>query len=175
MMEASDEEMNREARGAIKEEWVKQVYPVRKEDEMSFEDNIPSSSEHLRVPRVHFVTQKFTDNRLASSDMRPYDRESRSRRIDHLPMRDPPRDLARDIEEDIPHFERSYRSYGQPMERGRAFYRYLYTLSRFVSVSQIIKLFMLEMNIPDLINGIIGNINVQDTKTTKDRAMISVP
>ncbi|KAH1023411.1 hypothetical protein HUJ04_012616 [Dendroctonus ponderosae] len=123
MMEASDEDMNREARGAIKEEWVKQVYPVRKEDEMSFEDNIPSSSEHLRVPRVHFVTQKFTDNRLASSDMRPYDREPRSRRIDRLPVRDPPRDLARDIEEDNPHFERSYRSYGQPMERGRAFYR----------------------------------------------------
>ncbi|CAG9759809.1 unnamed protein product [Ceutorhynchus assimilis] len=114
-MEIPSEDSNREARGAIKEHWAKQVYPVRKSDELTFDDSFPLSSENARTPRVHFVTQKFADNRLAPSDRsdRSYDREPRSRQLD-----EPPRELTKEFERDIerqnPYNERIFRSFSQP-------------------------------------------------------------
>lgn len=44
----------REPRGATKEQWLKQPYPVERGEE----DNVPSASDNIRAPRVHFVTQR---------------------------------------------------------------------------------------------------------------------
>lgn len=45
---------DREPRGATKEQWIKQPYPV----ERPVDDNVPSASDSIRAPRVHFVTQR---------------------------------------------------------------------------------------------------------------------
>lgn len=45
---------DREPRGATKEQWIKQPYPV----ERPVDDNVPSASDNIRAPRVHFVTQR---------------------------------------------------------------------------------------------------------------------
>lgn len=118
-MEQPNEDLNREARGATKDYWVKQVYPIRKSDEMSFDDNIPSSSENVRAPRVHFVTQKFGDNGLASTELRSFEREPRSRHLDREPPRELSRDLNREVGREIPYYERRFRSYGKPEDRER--------------------------------------------------------
>lgn len=59
-MEQPNEDLNREARGATKDYWVKQVYPIRKSDEMSFDDNIPSSSENVRAFCYSEIRRKWT-------------------------------------------------------------------------------------------------------------------
>ncbi|KAL1493334.1 hypothetical protein ABEB36_011408 [Hypothenemus hampei] len=112
IIDSTEEDQNREARAAIQEHWTKQEYPVRK-DEMLF-----SSSEHVRAPRVHFVTQnRLHDSRLAPSEFRPYERESRARYILDVE----PRDLPPPPRRDDPYYRR-YRSYeGPPSER--EFYR----------------------------------------------------
>ncbi|XP_066254893.1 uncharacterized protein [Euwallacea similis] len=144
------DDINRESRGAKVEHWMKNVYPVSKGDEVAFNDNLPSSSDSIRAPRVHFVTQNFEDNRLAHSELRPYEREARARYFDReserafapervlaperslvseralLPERGlPPRDLDREMTRDNP-YRRRFRSYG-PLtalrEPERGYYR----------------------------------------------------
>ncbi|KAJ8927277.1 hypothetical protein NQ314_020280, partial [Rhamnusium bicolor] len=77
-----DKDTQRETRGATKDQWVKQMYPVRRNEE--HEDNTPSSTEHenenIRAPRVHFVTQGMSESALRPEYNR-YDREARARSL----------------------------------------------------------------------------------------------
>ncbi|KAK5639204.1 hypothetical protein RI129_011696 [Pyrocoelia pectoralis] len=75
----------REPRGAIREQWVKQPYPVIVDD-THFEDSIMENSD--RVPRAHFVTQRRLEPSPAIYRM--YEREGRSR------------DTFRDLDRDLP-------------------------------------------------------------------------
>lgn len=92
-----------EARGATKEQWVKQIYPVRRNDDL-YDDNSQISSESVRAPRVHFVTQRRNEILPPSPTYHLYDRESRARNLDKeiprdLPTRDlPGRDLSREFD-----------------------------------------------------------------------------
>ncbi|XP_060515863.1 uncharacterized protein LOC132695568 [Cylas formicarius] len=86
MMDDPDDEINRETRGATNEHWIKQPYPVRKTDELAFEDNMPSSSENIRFPRVHLDKNGAEDG---SPDFRHNQREARSRGLN----KDGPRDV----------------------------------------------------------------------------------
>ncbi|XP_030756559.1 uncharacterized protein LOC115882546 [Sitophilus oryzae] len=92
----SDQDTLRKSREITNEQWVKQVYPVRRPDEFAFDDNLPSSSENFRVPRVNFVTQKLSDSGLASTDVRSSGRQARARNLDRDIARDYPKDLLRD-------------------------------------------------------------------------------
>ncbi|KAB0800995.1 hypothetical protein PPYR_05349 [Photinus pyralis] len=74
----------REARGATREQWVKQPYPVTIDD-TNFEDNMAASSD--RAPRAHFVTQRRLEPSPAIYRMQ--EREGRSREL----YRDSDRDL----------------------------------------------------------------------------------
>ncbi|KAK4871953.1 hypothetical protein RN001_016077 [Aquatica leii] len=81
----------REPRGVVKEQWVKQPYPVRS---MFPNDDSVTASTDAKAPRVHFVTQR----RLESSPpvvYRTYEREGRSRDVHRDGERDLPRSASR--------------------------------------------------------------------------------
>ncbi|KAF5277244.1 hypothetical protein FQR65_LT00352 [Abscondita terminalis] len=80
----------REPRGVIKEQWIKQPYPVRSPtaNDNNFDDSA-SASTNVKAPRVHFVTQKRLES-APPAVYRTYEREGRSR------------DVHRDSEREIP-------------------------------------------------------------------------
>lgn len=90
---------NREPRGAIKDQWIKQPYPVQSKSETSYEDVSPSATESVRAPRVHFVTQRRSES-SASPVYRQYNFEA-NRNYKDSP-RDAPRDAPRDSPRDSP-------------------------------------------------------------------------
>ncbi|XP_049826401.1 uncharacterized protein LOC109608324 isoform X2 [Aethina tumida] len=90
---------SREAR--TKESWMKQPYPVRRSDSIHYDDNIPASSESVRAPRVHFVTQR----RLESGMPRSYEREARAKNFDR---NDYFRDTSREMDYYQPRYSRHY-------------------------------------------------------------------
>ncbi|KAF2884349.1 hypothetical protein ILUMI_21798 [Ignelater luminosus] len=87
----------REPRGATKEQWVKQPYPVHSVsiDENNYEDNIPSPSE-VRAPRVHFVTQRRLESAPPNNgNFGNFEREGRARDFSKDSPREAPRTAAR--------------------------------------------------------------------------------
>ncbi|CAH0562608.1 unnamed protein product [Brassicogethes aeneus] len=89
---------NKNFEDRTKEQWTKQLYPVRRSD--NYEDNTQVSSETVRAPRVHFVTQR----RLESNVPKTYEREARSR------------DLSTDKTRDMDYYQPRYsRHYSPPI------------------------------------------------------------
>lgn len=110
-------ESNREPRGAMKEQWIKQPYPVQMPQESNYNDNIPASSDNIRAPRVHFVTHRVSESTHMPSIYRSFDRDGRSRDFDKDFVGDLSKDIARDMDR-----EYSFRS-GYRMEPSHS-YRY---------------------------------------------------
>ncbi|KAJ8912201.1 hypothetical protein NQ315_003805 [Exocentrus adspersus] len=97
--EFDEDELPRETRGATKDQWVKQLYPVRRRDEL--EDNTAAAAaaekEFVRAPRVHFVTQGMSESSPRYDFYSRYDREGRARDLNkeltYSLGRDPYRDM----------------------------------------------------------------------------------
>ncbi|XP_076261592.1 uncharacterized protein LOC143197234 [Rhynchophorus ferrugineus] len=101
---------SRKSREIYNQPWLKRDR-MRKNDDFSFDDNMPSSNENVRIPRVNFVTQKFTDNGLASTAPRSLNREPRTRSVN------------RDVRSDIGQEEGSYDGRMRMFDRMRPYYR----------------------------------------------------
>lgn len=97
----TDKEATREARGATNEQWVRQPVSVRRSDDYE-EDSHQSSSDIVRAPRVHFVTQN-TENR--------YDREGRARSLNSDLNRQLSRDMSAEMDAYRPRYTRPLRYY----------------------------------------------------------------
>ncbi|KAJ8949094.1 hypothetical protein NQ318_016999 [Aromia moschata] len=110
-------ETMRESRGATKEQWVKQEYPVRRSDH---EDNSLTSSEqdNLRAPRVRFVTQGMSES-APRPEYNRYDREARSRNLNKELAWNLARDPYRDMDLYQPRYTRNYVPRSDPPYRGR--------------------------------------------------------
>nr|CAI5865575.1 unnamed protein product [Callosobruchus analis] len=110
----------REPRGATKEQWVKQQYPVRNDE--TYDD--PAPSENVRAPRVNFVTHGLGP---------PPSRYEREPRIDTRETREPrdyreprgmvglnkdfyDRQLIRDLSSEMDYY---YPRYSRPWRQGR--------------------------------------------------------
>lgn len=89
-------EGSREPRGATKEQWVKQPYPVHalSVDDNNYDDTVPSPSD-VRAPRVHFVTQRRLETAPPQGNYGNYEREGRSRDLSRDSVREPPRAASR--------------------------------------------------------------------------------
>ncbi|XP_056636454.1 uncharacterized protein LOC130445012 [Diorhabda sublineata] len=112
----------RETRGVTKDQWVKQPFPVQRE-ETAYDDSVQFSSDTLRAPRVHFVT-----NGIEQKDPLEYkfDRQSRSRSLNRYS----PTDLSAEMDYYQPRFARNYvpreRPYDRPPNVPRDNYRQNY-------------------------------------------------
>lgn len=95
-------ESTRETRGVTKEQWVKQPYFIPKnDDEFTLSEKV-QSTEHIRAPRVHFVTHGMVDT---PSNGIKYERERRARTFeDDIP----PRSMARDLSMEMDHYHPKY-------------------------------------------------------------------
>lgn len=102
-------ESNREPRGVIKEQWIKQPYPIQMPQENNYNDNIPASSDNIRAPRVHFVTHRISESSHMPSIYRSFDRDGRSRDFDKDFVGDMSKDIARDMDRDYS-FRSGYRT-----------------------------------------------------------------
>lgn len=74
------DEVAREARGATKDQWIKQVYPVRRGEEIEDNSAQPAEKEVVRPPRVHFVTQGVSES-FSRPEYSRYDREARAHNL----------------------------------------------------------------------------------------------
>ncbi|XP_023312713.1 uncharacterized protein LOC111692820, partial [Anoplophora glabripennis] len=92
-----DDDMPRETRGATKDQWVKQVYPVRRREELEDISATPTEKEIVRAPRVHFVTQGMSESSPRPEYTR-YDREARARNLNKELSWNLGRDPYRDME-----------------------------------------------------------------------------
>lgn len=88
-------ENSREPRGATKEQWIRQPYPVRVTNENNY-DNVPASSDEVRAPRVHFVTQKRAE--ATPPVYKNLEREGRGRDF----TREEPKEVARTVPKKLP-------------------------------------------------------------------------
>lgn len=96
----------REPRGATKEQWAKQPYIVRKnddDDELTLSDNFHSPTENVRAPRVQFVTHSLIDT--PSSNNLQHERERGGRKWDDDVA---PRNLARDLSPEMNYYHPRY-------------------------------------------------------------------
>lgn len=101
IMRSDSDDVDREAGSAMKEQWVKQPYPVQMPRDNNYEDNAAAASDSFRAPRVHFVTHRLSDSAQSPSVYRSFEREGRARdfgRDFHSDFgRDVPRDMDRDF------------------------------------------------------------------------------
>lgn len=97
-----NKETTRETRGVTKEQWVKQPYFVPKnDDEFSLSENV-QPPEHIRAPRVHFVTHGMVET---PSNAVKYESERRARNFDDDM---PPRNMARDLSVEMDYYNPKY-------------------------------------------------------------------
>lgn len=102
-----DIDIPREPRGATRDQWVKQPYPVRRRDELEDTPAAPAEKEVVRAPRVHFVTQGMSDSSPGPEYTR-YDREARARNLNKELAWNLERDPYRDMEYFQPRYTRNY-------------------------------------------------------------------
>lgn len=98
----------RETRGVTKEQWVKQPYYIEKnnDDEFSLSNNIQTSTEHIRAPRVQFVTRGWLDKPNRATN---YENVRRARNWDDdVAPRNSERDLSMEMDYYRPRYMRNY-------------------------------------------------------------------
>lgn len=101
----NDYDNGREPRGAMREQWLKQPYPVQVLRESNYEDVSPLPSESIRAPKVHFVTHRVSEFEQSPPFYRSFEREGRSGDLKGDFIGDIPNDGVRDMNRDS-----SYRS-----------------------------------------------------------------
>lgn len=95
----------RETRGATKEQWVKQPYPVRRsDDDLSYDDSVQSQT-NVRAPRVHFVTQDLGE--IPPLERR-FDRQGRTRELNKEISKNWARDMSAEMDIYQPRYTRNY-------------------------------------------------------------------
>ncbi|XP_017784279.1 PREDICTED: uncharacterized protein LOC108567967 [Nicrophorus vespilloides] len=159
-------EGNREPRGATKEQWIKQPYPVQTTDpDRNYEDSVASASETARAPRVHFVTQRRSES-APPLVYHSYDREGRSREPNN-------RQLSRDLDRDMEYYPRParhYNPYRDPYYR-RQDYDYQYYEEDKPSKHRRIIYYA---TLPDLGRS-PPNVDLRDRYSYRDRYVTSLP
>lgn len=132
-MQNNEQDGSREPRGTMKEQWIKQPYPVHIARESSYEDVSPLPSENYRAPRVHFVTHRISESEQSPPFYRSFDRKSRARDFKGDFVGDLASDGAKDMNRDFsyrsghrydphPHRQRYEPHYQQEEYRGRPYY-----------------------------------------------------